>query len=101
MRIARPPRARLRHRAANGYHRSYGSAKLFADRSVDGKAEQIVGCETIGGIDLDFAAAESVGHFERREVDGGASVGGNRYGLDRGGLAVHDQRHRALAAGVP
>ena len=67
--------------------------------TLDGEAAQIVGGKAVGVVDLDLAAAEAVGHFERGEVDGGASVGGDRDGLGRGGLAVHDQRHGALGGG--
>ena len=67
--------------------------------TLDGEAAQVVGREAVGGVDLDLAAAEAVGHFERGEIDGGASVGGDRDGLGGGGLAVHDQRHGALRGG--
>ena len=67
--------------------------------TLDGEAAEIVGRQGVGGIDLDLAAAEAVGHFERGEFDGGASVGGDRDGLGGGGFAVHDQRHGALGGG--
>ena len=67
--------------------------------TLDGEAAEVVGRETVGGVDLDLAAAEAVGHFEGGEVDGGASIGGDGDGLGGGGLAVDDQRHGALRGG--
>ncbi len=67
--------------------------------TLDGKAAQVVGREAVRVVDLDFAAAEAVGHFERGEVDGGPSVGGDSHGLGGGGLAVHHQRDGALRCG--
>ena len=64
--------------------------------TFDGKVAKIVSGEGVGGIDLDLAAAEAVGRFERGELDVGASVGRDRDGLGGGGLAIHDERYRAL-----
>ena len=59
--------------------------------TLDGKAAKVVRGKAVGGVDLDLAAAEAVGHFERGEVDGGPSIGGDRDGFSGGSLAVHDQ----------
>ena len=67
--------------------------------TFDGEAAEIVGGETIGGIDFYFAAAEAVGHFERGEIDGGASVDGDHDRFGGRGFAVDNERHGALRGG--
>ena len=59
----------------------------------------IVAGERIGGVDADFAFAETVGGFESQEFDLRAAVLGDVHGFALQLAAVEEQRHVAFRGG--
>ena len=69
--------------------------------AFDGETAEIVGGERVGGIDLDFAAAEAVGHFERRGSRRWRVRWRERHGLVAVVLPFTTSDTVRCAAGVP